>query len=50
MGKEINTTLFQFIENLKVISSGDVTYFDKLEPKKNYEDLKIRVVPPELWR
>ena len=29
------------IENLKVISSGDVTYFDKLEPKKNYEDLKL---------
>ena len=38
------------IENLKVISSGDVTYFDKLEPKKNYEDLKIRVVPPGVVR
>jgi len=38
------------IENLKVISSGDVIYFDKLEPKKNYEDLKIRVVPPGVVR
>ena len=38
------------IENLKVISSGDVTYFDKLDPKKNYEDLKIRVVPPGVVR
>ena len=35
---------------MKVISSGDVTYFDKLEPKKNYEDLKIRVVPPGVVR
>ena len=38
------------IENLKVISSGDVTYFDKLEPKKNYKDLGIRVVPPGVVR
>ena len=38
------------IQNLKVIESGDVIYFDKLEPKKNYESLKIRVVPPGIVR
>ena len=37
-------------QNLKVIESGDVIYFDKLEPKKNYESLKIRVVPPGIVR
>ena len=43
-------SLFFSIQNLKVIESGDVIYFDKLEPKKNYESLKIRVVPPGIVR
>ena len=42
--------LYFSIQNLKVIESGDVIYFDKLEPKKNYESLKIRVVPPGIVR
>ena len=28
-------SLYFSIQNLKVIESGDVIYFDKLEPKKN---------------
>ena len=43
-------SLYFSIQNLKVIKSGDVIYFDKLEPKKNYESLKIRVVPPGIVR
>ena len=43
-------SLYFSIQNLKVIESGDVIYFDKLEPKKNYESLKIRVVPPGIIR
>ena len=43
-------SLFFSIQNLKVIESGDVIFFDKLEPKKNYESLKIRVVPPGIVR
>ena len=43
-------SLYFSIQNLKVIESGDVIYFDKLEPKKNYESLKIRVVPPGVVR
>ena len=42
--------MFNSIQNIKVIESGDVIYFDKLEPKKNYESLKIRVVPPGIVR
>ena len=43
-------SLYFSIQNLKVIESGDVIYFDKLEPKRNYESLKIRVVPPGIVR
>ena len=43
-------SLYFSIQNLKVIEAGDVIYFDKLEPKKNYESLKIRVVPPGIVR
>ena len=43
-------SLYFSIQNLKVIESGDIIYFDKLEPKKNYESLKIRVVPPGIVR
>ena len=34
------------IKKLKKIESGEIQYFDKFEPKKNYEELNIRVVPP----
>ena len=34
-------SLYFSIQNLKVIESGDVIYFDKLEPKKNYESLNF---------
>lgn len=42
--------LFFSIRNLKEIESGDLLFYDKLEPKKNYEELKIRVVPPGVVR
>lgn len=42
--------LFFSIRNLKEIESGDLLFYDKLEPKKNYEKLKIRVVPPGVVR
>ena len=42
--------LFFKIRNLKEINASDLIYFDKLEPKKNYEELKIRVVPPGVVR
>jgi 2,3,4,5-tetrahydropyridine-2-carboxylate N-succinyltransferase len=42
--------LFFKIRNLKEINANDLIYFDKLEPKKNYEELKIRVVPPGVVR
>ena len=38
------------IKNLEIISSGEMEYYDKIEPKKNYEELKIRVVPPGVVR
>ena len=34
------------IKKLKKIESGEIQYLDKFEPKKNYEELNIRVVPP----
>ena len=34
------------IKKLKKIESGEIQYFDKFEPKKNYGELNIRVVPP----
>ena len=42
--------LFFSIRNLKEISANDLIYYDKLEPKKNYKDLGIRVVPPGVVR
>ena len=42
--------LFFKIRNLKEINANDLIYYDKLEPKKNYEELKIRVVPPGVVR
>ena len=42
--------LFFKIRNLKEINANDLIYFDKLEPKKNYEEIKIRVVPPGVVR
>jgi len=42
--------LFFKIRNLKEINANDLIYFDKLEPKKNYEELKLRVVPPGVVR
>jgi 2,3,4,5-tetrahydropyridine-2-carboxylate N-succinyltransferase len=42
--------LFFSIRNFKEIKSGDLLFYDKLEPKKNYEKLKIRVVPPGVVR
>lgn len=33
--------LFFKIRNLKEINANDLIYFDKLEPKKNYEELKL---------
>ena len=42
--------LFFSIRNLKEISANDLIYYDKLEPKNNYKDLGIRVVPPGVVR
>ena len=42
--------LFFSIRNLKEISANDLLYYDKLEPKKNYKELGIRVVPPGVVR
>ena len=42
--------LFFAIRNLKEISANDLIYYDKLEPKKNYKELGIRVVPPGVVR
>ena len=42
--------LFFFLKNLKEISANDLIYYDKLEPKKNYKELGIRVVPPGVVR
>ena len=42
--------LFFSIRNLKEISANDLIYYDKLEPKKNYKELGIRVVPPGVVR
>ena len=38
------------VKNLEIIKSGELEYYDKIEPKKNYEELKIRVVPPGVVR
>ena len=38
--------LYFSIRNLKEIKAGELLFYDKLEPKKNYKELKIRVVPP----
>ena len=46
-----NAILYYFvIKKLKKIETGEIEYLDKLEPKKNYEELKIRVVPPGVVR
>jgi len=42
--------LFFQIRKLKEINANDLLYYDKLEPKKNYAELKIRVVPPGVVR
>ena len=42
--------LFFSVRNLKEISANDLIYYDKLEPKKNYKELGIRVVPPGVVR
>ena len=42
--------LFFSIRNLKEINANDLIYYDKLEPKKNYKELGIRVVPPGVVR
>ena len=42
-----NAILHYFvIKKIKNIEAGEVQYFDKFDPKKNYEELNIRVVPP----
>jgi 2,3,4,5-tetrahydropyridine-2-carboxylate N-succinyltransferase len=38
------------VKNLEIIESGELEYYDKIAPKKNYEELKIRVVPPGVVR
>ena len=38
------------MRNLKEINANDLIYYDKLEPKKNYKELGIRVVPPGVVR
>ena len=38
------------VKKLEIIKSGELEYYDKIEPKKNYEELKIRVVPPGVVR
>ena len=38
------------VKNLEIIKSGELEYYDKIEPKRNYEELKIRVVPPGVVR
>ena len=38
------------VKKLETIKSGELEYYDKIEPKKNYEELKIRVVPPGVVR
>ncbi len=43
--------LFYFkISDLKKIESGPFTYCDKIPLKNNYEDLRVRVVPPATAR
>ena len=42
--------LFFSVRNLKEINANDLIYYDKLEPKKNYKELGIRVVPPGVVR
>ena len=38
------------VKKLEIIESGELEYYDKIAPKKNYEELKIRVVPPGVVR
>ena len=38
------------IKKLKPINSGDISYFDKIDTKNNYEESGIRVVPPGVVR
>ena len=42
--------LFFSVRNLKEINANDLIYYDKLEPKNNYKELGIRVVPPGVVR
>ena len=42
--------LYFKIKKLKPINSGDISYFDKIDTKKNYEESGIRVVPPGIVR
>jgi len=42
--------LYFKIKKLKLINSGDITYFDKLDTKSNYKESGIRVVPPGVVR
>ena len=42
--------LFFSVRNLEEINANDLIYYDKLEPKKNYKELGIRVVPPGVVR
>ena len=37
-------------EATQLINANDLIYYDKLEPKKNYKELGIRVVPPGVVR
>ena len=37
-------------KKLKPISSGDISYFDKIDTKSNYKEAGIRVVPPGVVR
>lgn len=37
-------------KKLKPINSGDISYFDKIDTKANYEEAGIRVVPPGVVR
>ncbi len=38
------------VKKLRKIESGELEYLDKIGPKKNYEELNLRVVPPGVVR
>ncbi|MDH5716471.1 MAG: 2,3,4,5-tetrahydropyridine-2,6-dicarboxylate N-succinyltransferase [Spirochaetia bacterium] len=42
--------LYFRIAQMKVIQSGDITYWDKIPLKTNYDKIGVRVVPPALAR